>query len=1245
MPTKSTTSKKKATTKAKAKAANPALKPTKIVDGRHFYNQEPMEFPHPDLLEVQIDSYKWFLEEGIRELFDEINPVTDVSQKKIELYFQDYELETPRYSINEAKMKNLNFEASLKVHVQMVNKETGEIKEQDIFLGGIPLMTDRATFIINGIERVVVNQIVRSQGVFFTANAQVPGRFTGKIIPKRGAWLEFEVDKKGVMYVKIDRKRKLPVTSLLRAFGYKTDKEILELFKDIEMDPEDDIMFKTVEKDPAKTEAEAFQAIYKRIRPGDLATAENAKALIESMFFDFKKYDMGTVARYKINRKFGTKGGFEPENRIMKKEDLVMVLRHLLKINTGQAKPDDIDHLANRRVRSVGEQVQNRFRIGLLRTERIVRDRLSVMDLETVTPTQLVNARPLTASLKEFFTSAQLSQFMDQINPLSELEHKRRISAMGPGGLSRERASFEVRDVHTSHYGRICPISTPEGPNIGLVVHLATYARVNKYGFIETPYRIVGQTAKNDGKSAVNRVARTDLKDGRKIIVKKDAYITEADAKTLKTKFKDKEIPVRAYLTKEVEYYDAEQEETLYIAQANTVIDEHGNIRQERVSARHKTEPSLVHINDISHIDISPKQIVSYATSIIPFVEHDDSTRASMGTIMQRQVVPPLRAEAPVVGTGMERIIGRKSGYVVEAEEAGEVLSADAEQVTVMYKSGRKEVYTLETYTRTNQSTVLHQTTKVVKGQKLKKGDVLIDGAAIDNGELALGKNLLVAYMTWYGYNYEDAIIVSKRVFEDDRFSSIHIESFSVDVHDTKLGPEIITRDIPNVGEAKLLDLDEDGIVRIGATVKEGDILVGKITPKGETEITAEERLLQAIFGEKAKDVKDTSLRLPGGEGGKVVGVHVLTREAGDELPTGVLRQIKVFVAQTRKIEVGDKMAGRHGNKGVIAKIVPVENMPYLEDGTPVDIILSPIGVLARMNIGQLLETHLGWAAQKMGFNVATPVLNGIKEDQVEQFLEQAGLPVDGRVQLYNGYTGEPFEETTAVGITYMVKLNHLVEDKIHARSVGPYSLVTQQPLGGKAQHGGQRFGEMEVWALEAYGASYTLQEMLTIKSDDVIGRAKAHESIVKGEPIKNPNIPASFNVLVKELQSLGLRVDLMTQEELSGFSGIELDENGNEIIGDGETANTFNEDEVTIDPDTAITQSEDVSMVNDDAEASVAAEAAPMTTEGEEDVPEAELSAIEAGDETAGEVDPAAEAAADLEKASEEGEDDKKDA
>ncbi len=1116
------------------------IEATKMYRNRYFFTSEIEDFPIPNLLEVQLDSFRWFMEEGIDELLSEISPITDFSGKKIELHFLGHSFDEPKYTGQEAKRKNLNYEIPLKAHVQLVNKETGEIKEQDVYLGGMPLMTPRGSFIINGIERVVVNQIVRSPGVFFSENMSAPGYFNAKIIPKRGAWLEIETDKKGIIWVKIDRKRKAPVTSLLRAFGFQKDKDILSPFADLVTEPAQDYMMLTLDKDPAKNMDEACQQIYKRIRPGDLATPENAKNLIDSMFFDFKKYDMGHVARYKLNTRFGVNAPFDKENRIFQVEDLVKILRHLIKLNNGEGNSDDIDHLSNRRIRCVGELIQNKMRVGLLRMERIAKDRMTVMDLESVTPTQLINSRPITASLKEFFSNSQLSQFMDQTNPLSELEHKRRVSAMGPGGLSRERASFEVRDVHSSHYGRICPIATPEGPNIGLVVHLASYGKVNKYGFIETPYRQVRNTAPNTPKDLVNRVVRSggviDPKT-KKVIVEDNERITKEKAEEISKKITDKEIPVRAYITKEIKYFDAETERNLVIAEASSDLDEFGNFNTSRVSARKDGEPGLAHINDVTHIDISPKQILSVTTALIPFVEHDDSTRASMGTNMQRQAVPLLNAQAPVIGTGMERIAAENTGYVVVAEDDGEVVGAEAKMLTVMYRSGRKVSYDLEVFSRSNQGTVIHQRVIVDKGQQFKRGDPLVDGQSIDRGELALGRNLLVAYMPWYGYNYEDAIIISERVFQRDWYSSIHIEDFSIDVRDTKLGPEIVTRDIPNVGENRLKDLDADGIVRIGATVNEGDILVGKITPKGEAELTAEERLLQAIFGEKAKDVKDTSLRLPGGEGGKVVDVNILTRENSDELPTGVIKQIKVYVAQTRKIEVGDKMAGRHGNKGIISNIVPVENMPYLEDGTPVDIILNPLGVISRMNIGQILETHLGWAASKFGIRIATPALNGINTDQIKSMVIASGMPEDGKVQLFDGFTGEAFEEKTTVGITYMMKLHHLVEDKIHARSVGPYSLVTQQPLGGKAQHGGQRFGEMEVWALEAYGASNMLQEMLTIKSDDVRGRSRAYESIVKGEATKSPNIPESFNVLVKELQSLCLRVDLFNKEELASIN------------------------------------------------------------------------------------------------------------
>ena len=1038
----------------------------------------------PNLIEVQLDSYRWFLEEGIRELLDEISPIIDFSGKKLELQFLDHSIGEPKYDPETCKSKNLTYEAPLKVHVQLINKESGEIKEQDVFLGGIPLMTPKATFIINGIERVVVSQIVRSPGVFFSANSMAPGMHAAKIIPKRGAWLEIETDKKGIISVKIDRKRKIQATSLLRIFGYETDEQIRELFKDEIKDLKHDYIGFTLEKDNAKTVDEAYQNIFKKLRPGDLATTENAKSLIQSMFFDYKKYDMGPVARYKLNKRFQIDTPNNKEYHTFQVKDLVLILKYLIKLNQGLLPPDDIDHLSNRRVRAVGELVQNKFRIGLLRTERIAKDRMTVMDLETVTPTQLVNSRPITASLREFFASSQLSQFMDQTNPLAELAHKRRLSAMGPGGLSRERASFDVRDVHPSHYGRICPIATPEGPNIGLVVHLATYARVNKYGFIETPFKEVSSVDK-----------------------------------------------LKNYVTDKARYYDADEEKGKTIAQANTTLDEKKQIIDTFVSARKLGEPELVSPSEVTHIDVSPKQIISETTALIPFLEHDDNTRASMGSNMQRQAVSLISPKAPIVGTGMEEIVAKSSGQVVLAEDKGTVSYVDGEQVVVMYDNGKKSTYNLITYTRSNQSTCIHQRAKVKKGDKVQRGDVLADGPAIDNGELALGRNVLVAYMSWKGYNYEDAVIISERIVKDGYFDSVHIETFTIDVRDTKLGPEIITRDIPNVGEGRLKDLDENGIVRIGATVREGDILVGKITPKGETELSAEERLLRAIFGDKARDVKDTSLRLPGGEGGKVVAVQMFNRSNGDELSNGVNQQIKVSVAQTRKISVGDKVAGRHGNKGVISIIVAEEDMPYLPDGTPIDIILNPLGVSSRMNIGQILETHIGWAASKLGITVATPALNGISTQQITKLLKEADLPSDGKIQLFDGASGEPFDHKTTVGISYIMKLSHLIEDKIHARSVGPYSLVTQQPLGGKAQHGGQRFGEMEVWALEAYGAAHTLQEMLTIKSDDVYGRAKAYESIVKGEAIKKPRTPESFNVLVKELQSLGLNVKFSQSE------------------------------------------------------------------------------------------------------------------
>ena len=1110
-----------------------AIRPHHMKDGRLYLRDDVGTSHVSSLIEMQIESYRWFLTEGVKELLEEISPITDFSGRKMELRILGHTFDLPKYDPETCRRRNLSYEAAMKGHVQLINKETGEIKEQDVFLGSIPLMTDRGTFVVGGIERVVVHQLVRSPGAFFSQMPDYPKHHAAKIIPKRGVWLEIETDRKGVITCKIDRKRKIPVTQLLRVFGYDTDQKILDMFADTAK-KEHDFILATLEKDPARTLEDSYQSIYRRIRPGDYATSENAKQLIDGMFFDFKKYDMGTIARYKLNRRFGLKTPSDEEHRIFQVEDFINILKELIHLNNGEGIPDDIDHLSNRRVRSVGELVQNKYRVGLVRTERIIKDRMTVMDLETVTPTQLINCRPVTAAMREFFASSQLSQFMDQTNPLAELAHKRRLSAMGPGGLSRERASFDVRDVHTSHYGRICPVATPEGPNIGLVVHLANFAKVNEFGFLETPYQEVENSVSLDPEKLYGRILDTTVRDGHKAVFKEGEHITTKEmarkAVSLLRQAGFKKIPVRAYLTRKVVYLDAEQERHFVIAQAqrDTSFSESGEFLETRVSARKGGEPLFSHVREVTHIDISPKQILSDTTSLIPFLEHDDNTRASMGTNMQRQSVPLVRPQAPVVGTGLEGLVARESGCALLAEEDGEVTEVDAQRVSVVYKSGRKAVYPLGTFVRSNQGTCFHARPCVIRGQHVRKGVSLADGAAVEDGELALGRNLFVAYMSWKGYNFEDSIIISDRVAQDGCFDSIHIESYITDVRDTKLGPEIVTRDIPNVGESKLKDLDEGGVVRIGATVHEGDILVGKITPKGETELTPEERLLQAIFGDKAKDVKDSSLRLPGGAGGKVVEVRVFDRNEGDELATGVIKQIEVFVAQTRKIQAGDKMAGRHGNKGVVSKILPEADMPFLEDGTPVDIVLNPLGVTSRMNIGQVLETHLGWACSKLGIKIATPVLDGISVETIEHFMKAAGLPSDGKVQLYDGRTGEPFAHKTTVGIVYMLKLLHLVEDKIHARSVGPYSLVTQEPLGGKAQHGGQRFGEMEVWALEAYGAAYTLQEILTIKSDDVVGRSKAYESIVKGEAIQRPSIPESFNVLVKELEALGLKVDLL---------------------------------------------------------------------------------------------------------------------
>jgi len=1104
------------------------------IKGRHYFTDDKSVVGIPELLEVQLDSYKDFLENGIDKTFQESFPVSDFSGEKIDIYYKGFNLEEPKFDPETCKRKNLNYESPLKVRLEMLNKETWELKEQDVYMGGVPLMTDTATFVINGIERVIVNQIIRSTGIFF--NLSESG-YTLKVIPAKGSWFEIDIEKKGIINVKIDKKRKLPISVVLRAFGLESNAEILNEFKELGDEVIANHIAPTLEKDKTNNRLEALHTLYKLLRPGDLATDERVEDLFQTTFFDEKRFDMGEIARMKIKSKLGININYEDENgKFLSLEDIVKSLKYYLHIVIGTKDYvlDDIDHLENRRVRSVGELVIDKLKVGITRMERIAKDRMTIVELDEATPWTFINSRPIVAILKEFFASSQLSQFMDQSNPLSEIAHKRRVSALGPGGLTRERASFEVRDVHPTQYGRICPIATPEWPNIGLVLHLASYAKVDKYGFILTPFRKVNHSVKNDGKSAINRIALGDiLGDDGKLIVKDKEQITEKQAEAMKTKIKAKEILVRGYLSDEYDYFDAYQERALTIAEANAKIDEYGNFKNTRIGARANSEPTITYIKEITHIDTSPKQIASIETSLIPFLEHDDATRAEMGSNMMRQAVPLIRPNAPVVGTGMERIVWEDSGYVIKAKEDGEVLWVDAKHITVLYKSWEKALYELKTFKRSNHDMIVHQKPLVSSGQKIKAWDILSDGHSIENGELALGKNLVVAYMPWKGYNFEDAIIISSRLVEKDYYTSIHIKEYTTDVRETKLGPEQTTDDIPNVSISKLKDLDVDGIIRVGAYVEGGDILVWKITPKGEQELSPEERLLRAIFGDKSKDVKDSSLRLPSGQGGKVLDVEILKRENGDNLPTWVFKQVKVYVAQTRKIEVGDKMAGRHGNKWIVSRIVPVEDMPFMEDGRPVDIILNPLWVVSRMNIGQVLEAHLGMAAKKLGITVATPVLNGVSNEQISELMEKAGLPADGKVQLHDGETWEPFKEKTMVWVKYMLKLHHLVEDKIHARSVGPYSMVTQQPLGGKAQNGWQRFWEMEVWALEAYAASNILQEMITIKSDDVAGRTQAYEAIVKNMPIKKPNIPESFNVLIKELQSIGLEVELLDKEEL----------------------------------------------------------------------------------------------------------------
>ena len=1046
---------------------------------RIYFTKKDDNLPIPDMIGHQRQSWQDFVDNGLKEVFEEVNPIEDYTGQKLSLRFKDYRFEEPKTTDREAKYNNATYEAALMATVELLNKATGAIDEKEVYLGNYPWMTDRASFIINGTERVVVSQLVRSSGVFFnTTDVAGQKHFGAKLIPVRGAWLEFETAANGTIYVKIDRRRKLPITTLLRAFGYGTNKEIKELFADVDTG-EFNYIDQALSKDVSSVSAEALIEVFRSIRPGDLATVDNAKEMIEKMFFDFKRYDSGKVGRYKLNKRLGVNLENKHVNRILQLTDLVLIIKEIIRLNNEQGESDDIDSLSNRRIRLVGELVERQYRKGILRMQRNIMDRMSVVDLESVTPSQLINARPVVAAVREFFATSQLSQLMDDTNLLAELAHKRRLASTGPGGLTRERAGLEVRDIHPTHYGRICAVETPEGGAIGLVLNLATYARINEYGFLETPYLRV--------------------KDGK--------------------------------VTDELIYLDADGEQGEVIADAGEKIDDKGKFIDERISARRNFNPEQVDAVEVTLMDAAHRQILGTTAGLIPFVEKNRVDRALMGANMQRQAVPLVQPEAPLVGTGIEEDIARNSSQLVVAEAAGEVVKADADLVSVAYKDGIK-TYELIHFEKSNDGRSVNQKVAVSRGDKVKKGDVLIEGASIADGEVALGRNLTVAFMPWQGYNMDDAIVISDRLIKDDVLTSVNIKDYVVEVRDTKLGPEIVTRDIPNVSEESLRHLDEEGIVQIGSEVTPGDVLVGKITPKGEQELSSEERLLRAIFGEKAKDVRDTSKRIDNSGGGKVVGVKIFRADEGHELKAGVLMQIQVYVAQLAKITVGDKMAGRYGNKGVISKVLPEEDMPFMEDGTPVDIVLNPMGVPSRVNLGQLFEVHLGLAAKALGYKVATVSYDGVSDAAINEELKKAGYDSDGQVDMFDGRTGEKFEQQVTVGVMHMMKLHHMVTDKIHARSIGPYTRVTQQPLGGKAQNGGQRFGEMEVWALEAYGAAYTLQEMLTIKSDDVQGRAKAYESIIKNQPIVGPRLPESFNVLVKELQGLGLRVDLLTIDE-----------------------------------------------------------------------------------------------------------------
>jgi len=1054
---------------------------TNSLEVKNFSRSQRKSLEIPGLTDFQLNSFNWFIKEGIKEVFEELTPIFDYTSKELRLEFVDYHLEEPKLKEKQAKDKKLNYEAPLRVKLRLVNLKDNSFKEQEVYFGDIPVMTPRSTFIINGIEKVVISQISRSPGVYFNSvNFRGRKLFGAKIIPSRGAWLEFETDSDGAIGVKIDKKRKVPVTELLKIFGLKTNEEILETFKEEESKYPQKHIEATLKKAVSTSQDEAYIEVYKRIRPGELPTYDSSRDLINNMFFRLDRYDLAKVGRYKINQRLNLNKPINKETRHLDLEDLVCVVKEIIRLNNDpKAKEDDIDHLGNRRLRVVGEILADRFRVGLMRMTRTIKDRMAQLDPKTMTPGALINPRQLISAFKEFFNVSQLCQLMNQTNMLSELEHKRKVTPMGPGGLVQERAGIDVRDIHQSHYGRLCPIQTPEGKNIGLVLTLSLYASLNEFGFIETPY------------------------------------------------FKVK----NGVVTKEIVWLDAFTESKYKIANASTLLDENGRIKEEWVGARVNLEPTLIRKEEVDLIDVSPQQIISAAVGIIPFLEHDESNRALMGANMQRQAVPCVIPKAPLVSTGIEEKLARDAGQCLISEVEGVVEEVDSNHILIKTTNGDLKNYQLVSFERSNENTALLQRPVVKKGDRIKKGDLLADGSTTENGVLSLGQNLLVALIPFYGANYEDAIVVSERVLKEDLFTSVHLEEFICDVVDTKLGPEITTRDIPNVSEEKLKNLDEEGIIRIGAEVKAGDILVGKVSPKGKADLTPEERLLQAIFGEETKDVKDTSLLLEPSREGRVIRTKILSRQLGDKLDVGVIKRISVEVAELRKLRTGDKLSGRHGNKGVISMIVPEEDMPYLEDGRPVDIVLNPLGVSSRMNLGQVFEMHLGWAAKKLRYRAIVPSLDGPTSETIKEELIKAGLPEDGKVVLRNGKTGEPFDKKVAVGIMYLMKLDHMVEDIIHMRAIGPYSLITQQPLGGRAHFGGQRFGEMEVWALEGYGAAYTLQEMLTIKSDDVLGRAAAYEAIINGEKIKNPNIPAAFNVILKELQSLALSIKLVNPQ------------------------------------------------------------------------------------------------------------------